>query len=734
MTRSKLLILFALFISSIWNMNADFHGGEITWECHPSNGQYRFTVQLFKDCGINQSSTFPSSIVLSGPTSISCSFISITPINSNCFLGTAQGIDSLLTIVCGNPQKGRGAVEIGTYRSTWITLGTGSPIPATGWTFSWSSCCRPQSLKTFNSTGFSLRATMYPYTNMPSNVCHNSSPKFLEDPIVVAGEFMGTIHNNRAFDVENDSLFYQLVPSLDQNMNTVSYSTGYSSTSPLPDSIYPFNINNMALNLIGESGEMFFLTCDKGLYNYCIELQEWRNGQLISKVYREAIVVIRNNFSQGICPQTNNQTPTYSIGPSNLNYPNSNVNQVLNSSNEVLYHESNVYAGDILGIYISGYDSDWLSNCLSTYLTFSASGGNMSNATNYDDSSSCEFSNFCATINSLNTGGGLVSKNQNYLEFVWQTDFSHITYQNFANKMKVPYDFHFKFEDNGCPISTSRYIMLKVNVKIDAPLPPNMKTSCVDQLATSGDLIFDWVANPDTGKAFMHYEVYHSNSLTGPYQVIDTIKDFNQTSYTAYNKGLGYNYFFVRSAGNGLSQPSDTIALMQLGVTGSPSTNPTVANLNWIPHSSNWNGTVYQIWKRTLPAGTWTKIDSTTSLSYTDPISGSLANLDYKIAINGKCFSEKANNVSVDELDLLSDVKVGPIPFEDEIVVHLNDQIDGDQVQIRIADISGKIMTNFNTCHEENKIIINLRSSWASGTYLLQLTHKNQTKTFKVIH
>ena len=134
-------------------------GGEITWEC-VGNGQYRFQLTLYRECGSLPfpPAGLPATTSINGPTgNIPVTRISITEVSPTCLGGG--------TISCATSNSGEGAVERHYYESGNVNL-TGTPPPA-GWTFSWTSCCRPGSVVNLNSpgsTGYFLRARMYPYT------------------------------------------------------------------------------------------------------------------------------------------------------------------------------------------------------------------------------------------------------------------------------------------------------------------------------------------------------------------------------------------------------------------------------------------------------------------------------------------------------------------------------------------------------------------------------------------
>ena len=124
--------------------------------------------------------------------------------------------------------------------------------------------------------------------------------------------------------------------------------------------------------------------------------------------------------------------------------------------------------------------------------------------------------------------------------------------------------------------------------------------------------------------------------------------------------------YFMRTAGGCelISEPSDTISLMQLSLTPIPPTQSYVAQIDWTPHNTKGsNGVWYQVWRRIFPNGAWDLIDSTQSLTYNDTVNLCSADLEYQIRINGSCesttdhalFSDQINNdvIQVDSVSVV---------------------------------------------------------------------------------
>jgi len=188
MNLKRFLAIAVLSLMSFQGYASHLLGGEIVWKCKP-NGKYQFTLVLYRECGGITLPTSAQSLATNAGVSISCAFISTTDVVPSCYTGTTT---------CAGATSGTGKMQKYVYRSGDITL-TGTP-PASGWYFTWSSCCRPSSITNVVSPGgasYLLRAIMYPYTppgataplsagTAANPTCFDSSPNFLEDPQVIS--------------------------------------------------------------------------------------------------------------------------------------------------------------------------------------------------------------------------------------------------------------------------------------------------------------------------------------------------------------------------------------------------------------------------------------------------------------------------------------------------------------------------------------------------------------------
>ena len=121
-----LTITALIFSSSLFASH--YMGGEITWECL-SNGQYIFTMKVYRECNGIQFNAIETLTVLNNPsvTSIDMTRISQIDISPQC--NTIGPQITCATVTAPN----QGAVEEQIYQSAPITL-AGVP-PAQGWIF-----------------------------------------------------------------------------------------------------------------------------------------------------------------------------------------------------------------------------------------------------------------------------------------------------------------------------------------------------------------------------------------------------------------------------------------------------------------------------------------------------------------------------------------------------------------------------------------------------------------------
>jgi hypothetical protein len=149
MKKFSVLLLIVLSTLSSDLFATHYMGGEITWECLP-NGRYRFKMRVYRECytsGGGSAASFGATETITstggGVGSITMTRVHLIDISPQCNSNPA-----FPKIIC--PGMTNGAANMGALQENYYTsdasyptgvLLTGVP-PVTGWTFSWSSCCR----------------------------------------------------------------------------------------------------------------------------------------------------------------------------------------------------------------------------------------------------------------------------------------------------------------------------------------------------------------------------------------------------------------------------------------------------------------------------------------------------------------------------------------------------------------------------------------------------------------
>ena len=159
---------------------------------------------------------------------------------------------------------------------------------------------------------------------------------------------------------------------------------------------------------------------------------------------------------------------------------------------------------------------------------------------------------------------------------------------------------------------------------LEVPEPPSVR--CIS-VAPGGDVTLSWVAPVDTGLKFNSYQVYTAATLNGPYTLLDSIFNYNQTSYGHAGANAQANdvyYFMTTKTGcsENFSPNSDSLTSMIMNVANNGFGS---ANLSWndihrplpLPTSSG----NFDIWKE-VPSGSgnWNFLATTTNLNYFDSI------------------------------------------------------------------------------------------------------------------
>ena len=460
----KLLFIIIAFLVAFQIQASHLMGGEITWKCiksGPNAGSFVFTLKVYRDCQGVPINTTNSLVVhnVPGLTTIPLNYISVTDLSPSC--NTINGTN--MQFSCGSPNtgsmgNGNGAVEEHIFRSDTIRI-FGTP-DINGWHFTWDSCCRNNAISNISnpgSTGFTLRAVMYPYTDtlgvvQPNNGnCYDSSPKFYEKPrtILEVGNGYdplafsnGFTYSHNAFDEEQDSLSYEWGEPLDQsgydylnpNSTAVPFVFPYSFSNP---------INGISLNSV--TGRTSYPADQQGNYVTCTKVSAYKCNQLVSEIYRELQIVL-------IPPTCNlGDTTNGNIGADTL----CNVRPLVQPP---FYYPSNpnpyqwdtlVHCGDTVAFDFIANDNDVYPNGSQQDLVFEVSGGQFYN---YFDNVPCQ-NPPCATFTEVTTGATppfITNNGSGVGYFEWITSCNHII-NSCSGYTPSVYTFVIRVSDDYCP-------------------------------------------------------------------------------------------------------------------------------------------------------------------------------------------------------------------------------------------------------------------------------------------
>lgn len=639
----KKSLFFFTFISffflSIPLSASHYLGGEITWECAksgPNAGKFRFHVKLYRDCGSDNSDYMPPVVQLSTNApigSINCPQVGgNNDVSPNCY-------DPAGEIACDQVTSGKGAVEERIYRSGWVTI-NGVP-PTTGWWFAFGDCCRPSTTTNIaGNQGYTLRAIMYPYllNGVPQNTspCYDSSPTFLEPPKTVICTGYKYTYSHNAFDVDLDSTTYEWAQSLGQTGSIVypqapvNYTAPYTFNNPLP------NATGAPVTIDAVTGAISFTPNVGGSFATCVKVSSYRCGQLIAEIYRDIPVVLKNDCAP-------NDPPSLNM----TNYPNFPQLVPLVVGGDTIGYETTVFAGEEVKFSLVAQDIGTIPvSFLPQSITFEPSGGQLGSPLS-SDSTGC-LNPPCATIIPVPGQSGFVSYLNNGVIFDWKTSCDHLSYQ--ATQCGSPtnvYTFVMRMQDNFCPAPAISIATIKITVISYIPVPPDLSMSCAS--VVNNDVHLDWDVPADTGNNFEAYIIYHSNSASGPFNLVDTIFDYNQLQYI--HNGITSGYYYLTTLGGCMveSIPSDTISVIDLTLSPWPAVNSSVAQLNWIGGNPN-SQAPYEIWRQSSN-GIWEMLDTTSNLVFNDTVNVCGDTLVYQIR-QGSCtsnlkdgyFSDRTNN------------------------------------------------------------------------------------------
>lgn len=169
-------------------------------------------------------------------------------------------------------------------------------FPSAGnWTVSYEECCRNFAILNMTNAG---SESHFFYSNILVDSL-NSSPVFLNPPIVIAQDSVPFYYNPLPFDVDGDSISWSLdVPLSMSGVQVLGY------TLPVSDSLVPFNMDPI-------TGEITFLPVQLGNYQVSMRVKEYRNGVQIGEITRDMQIIVVPSLNNPVAVMTNSNTAPY---------------------------------------------------------------------------------------------------------------------------------------------------------------------------------------------------------------------------------------------------------------------------------------------------------------------------------------------------------------------------------------------------------------------------------------
>lgn len=273
----KFLLAFALLLSSLGSLKAThMMGGQITVQ-HISGMDYRVKYTAYRDTvGI----PIANYAILT--------FIDSSSMNS--FTASIPYDTLVVSLIPG--------VEEYVYDTVLTFPNTGS------WYVSYEECCRNFAILNMSQPG---SETHHFYSRVLIDSL-NSTPVFLNPPIVVAQENVPFYYNPLPFDADGDSIAWSLDVPLSMNGLPV---LGYSL--PPSDSLVPFNMDPL-------TGEITFLPNTLGNFQVSVRVREYRAGVQIGEISRDMqLIVVGSGNRPALVTVNANQAPynakSYTIAP-----------------------------------------------------------------------------------------------------------------------------------------------------------------------------------------------------------------------------------------------------------------------------------------------------------------------------------------------------------------------------------------------------------------------------------
>ncbi|MCO6482218.1 MAG: gliding motility-associated C-terminal domain-containing protein [Flavobacteriales bacterium] len=269
-------------------------GGELTYTCL-GNNRWEVTLNFYRDCNGIAAPTNCNNGLEFRVRSTTCGANFTQCFNNNPTVTIITPICPSETDRCISA-SGTYGVQRYTYKKI-VDLSSYASCGANDWYFSWSLCCRNNSITSLTSPG-NRELYLDARLNKAAGLCNNS-PTFTNSPAAFycLGEQIS--YNPGAVDADGDSLAYSLIAARGANGANLPYAANYSAQQPIRNTGGP-----NAVVLDPQTGTMTVTPSVIQVAVVTYQVREYRNGVLVGTITRDVQFVIR------AC--TGNQPPTVS--------------------------------------------------------------------------------------------------------------------------------------------------------------------------------------------------------------------------------------------------------------------------------------------------------------------------------------------------------------------------------------------------------------------------------------
>lgn len=261
-------------------------------------------------------------------------------------------------------------------------------------------------------------------------------------------------------------------------------------------------------------------------------------------------------------------------------------------------------------------------------------------------------------------------------------------------------------------------------------------------LYSNGDVTLNWTPPVDPDSIFNSYHVYSSNSISGPFNKIDSIFSYSQTTKTYTGLGQMYFYMKCRDTNNVYSLSSDTLQSLlnnDVGVIAMLEPNDTclynieqqvtIIVKNFGPDTLSSIPVIYTVKGQVKGTGTWTGVMSPNATDTFTFIQKFIVPLGvFTICARTKLLNDAdpSNDSTcrfiywdIEENSFNNnDISISPNPFSHSTQITLNQTYQN--IALAVYDIQGKQVAQQ---HYTNCSQIQLhRNQLTSGLYFVKLT------------